>query len=168
MWLSSMVPDYVSNHRKLNIKATKVMKRIMFFFLLASLSTLSRAYDVEIDGIYYNLVEEAKTAEVTYKTSSEASYSGNIVIPSSVMFNGVEYSVTNIGRKAFYKCTDLTSINIGNSVTSIGVDAFGGCNGLKKIIIGKSVTSIWVEHFKDVIVSRNSYMQMAAPMPGEL
>ncbi len=118
------------------------MKRIMFFFLLASLSTLSRAYDVEIDGIYYNLVEEAKTAEVTYKTSSEASYSGNIVIPSSVMFNGVEYSVTNIGRKAFYKCTDLTSINIGNSVTSIGVDAFGGCNGLKKIIIGKSVTSI--------------------------
>ena len=82
------------------------MKRLFFLFLLTSLSTLAGAYDVEIEGIYYNLVEEAKTAEVTYKASSEASYSGNIVIPSSV---------TRIGDGAFYECCMLDSIEVDHN-----------------------------------------------------
>ncbi|MBQ6049273.1 MAG: leucine-rich repeat protein [Bacteroidaceae bacterium] len=105
-------------------------KRLFFLFLLTSLSTLAGAYDVEIEGIYYNLVEEAKTAEVTYKASSEASYSGNIVIPSSVMFYGVEYSVTSIGHSAFSGCTRLTSITLPCSVTHIGKWAFAFCSSL--------------------------------------
>ena len=39
-------------------------------------------------------------------------------------------SVTSIGTDAFYKCSNLTSISISNSVTSIGTDAFYGCNNL--------------------------------------
>ena len=45
---------------------------------------LASAYDAEIDGIYYNLNSETNQAEVTYRSSSEKSYSGTIVIPSSV------------------------------------------------------------------------------------
>ena len=43
---------------------------------------------------------------------------------------------------AFYKCSGLTSVTIGNSVTSIGSDAFSGCSGLTSLSIGNSVTSI--------------------------
>ena len=37
-------------------------------------------------------------------------------------------SVTTIGNWAFFSCTSLTSVTIGNSVTSIGSSAFDKCN----------------------------------------
>ncbi|MDD6980801.1 MAG: leucine-rich repeat protein, partial [Clostridia bacterium] len=43
---------------------------------------------------------------------------------------------------AFYGCSGLTSVTIGNSVTSIGDHAFEDCTGLTSVTIGNSVTSI--------------------------
>lgn len=51
-------------------------------------------------------------------------------------------SVTNIGNGAFYGCSGLTSVTIGNGVTSIGSGAFRDCTGLTSVTIGGSVTSI--------------------------
>ena len=48
----------------------------------------------------------------------------------------------SIGDWAFYSCTGLTSVTIGNSVTYIGYDAFRGCSSLTSVVIGNSVTSI--------------------------
>ena len=47
-----------------------------------------------------------------------------------------------IGSSAFYNCSGLTSITIGNSVTSIGEYAFGYCSGLTSITIPNSVKYI--------------------------
>ncbi|MBR6048090.1 MAG: leucine-rich repeat domain-containing protein [Bacteroidaceae bacterium] len=123
------------------------MKRILFFFLLASLSTLSRAYDVEIDGIYYNLKEETKTAEVTYGNVNwyqmeNNSYSGSVNIPSSITHEGKEYAVTSIGKQAFCYCDNLTSVTIPSSVTNIGNNVFHECDNLASVEIPNSVTSI--------------------------
>ena len=57
----------------------------------------------------------------------------NTVIPDSV---------TSIVEFAFYKCTDLTSIDIPDSVTSIGWKAFSECTGLTSINILDSIKSI--------------------------
>ena len=99
---------------------------VFLFSLILSVvfSTSASAYDVEIDGICYNLNSEGKTAEVT---SVEKKYSGEVVIPSSITVEGKEYTVTSIGYQAFYECYSLTSVTIPNSVTSIGVFAFRGC-----------------------------------------
>ena len=88
----------------------------------------SSAYNYEADGIYYNVNETEKTAEVTNKGLYEVSYSGSIEIPSSIVINEVEYKIASIGESAFYYCSGLTSIIIPNSVTSIGSFAFRGCN----------------------------------------
>ena len=54
----------------------------------------------------------------------------------------IEQGVNNIGKRAFYQCTNLTSIEISNSVTSIGSYAFDGCIGLTSIKIPDGVVSI--------------------------
>ena len=89
------------------------------------------SYDALIDGIYYNF--NGDKAEVTYNSSKE--YTGDVVIPESVVYNAKTYSVTSIGENAFEDCSDLTSVAIPNSVTSIGWRAFIGCSGLEKVIV---------------------------------
>ena len=102
-------------------------------------SISASAYDVEVDGIYYNLVLKAKIAEVT---KGDGKYSGSINIPSSIKVNDVDYAVTMIGYRAFYECSGLTSVTIPNSVTSIGKWAFEYCSGLTSVTIPNSVTII--------------------------
>ena len=81
------------------------------------------AISTEIDGINYDFNAETKQATVIYKTTM---YSGKIVIPESVEFMGVAYSVTSIAGGAFSFGYGMTSVTIPNSVKSIGGNAFGG------------------------------------------
>ena len=96
----------------------------VFFSIVAS------AYDVEVDGIYYNLVPNGNVAEVTNGANK---YEGDITIPSSIKVNDTEYSVTSVGNSAFEDCISLTSITIPNSVTSIGGSAFAKCGNLENV-----------------------------------
>ena len=107
------------------------------------------AYDFQVDGIYYNINSGTTTVKVTYKNTNYNSYSGSVVIPSTVTYNGTTYSVTRIGFKAFNGCTDFTLVTIPNSVTSIEESAFSGCIGLTSITIPNSVTSIGNYTFKN-------------------
>ena len=104
------------------------MKKFLLLAVLALSSMSILAYDAKIDGIYYNF--SGDNAEVTYLyyqyPSNSAAYSGNVVIPESVTYNGKPYSVTSIGYYAFFGCSGLTSVTIPGSVTSIGDDAFSG------------------------------------------
>ncbi len=54
---------------------------------------------------------------------------GEITLPAN--YNGENYL---IGKRAFYHRSDLVSITIPNSVTSIGYRVFYGCSNLKRII----------------------------------
>ena len=92
--------------------------RALFLSLAVLLSLPMLAAQVEIDGINYDLLSKAKQATVIAKSSG--AYSGVVVIPESVEFNGISHSVTSIGEGAFYGCSGLTSVTIPNSVTSIG------------------------------------------------
>lgn len=103
--------------------------------------------------LYYNITSDVEpyTVEVTteqdlHPDNVGGGYNtyptGNLVLPSSVTYNGIEYSVSSIGYCAFCGCYDLTSVSIPNSVTSIANYAFSGCYGLLSLTIPNSVTSI--------------------------
>ena len=74
-------------------------------------------------------------------------YSGteiNVKIPS--VYNGLP--VKHIDSSAFWSCSSLNSVVIGNGVTSIGSSAFSGCSSLTSIEIPNSVTSIGSRAFE--------------------
>ena len=116
-------------------------KKLKFMMVALGVLLSIHANATYIDGINYRLNVDDKTAEVT-KDSYYSSYSGHVPIPSSVIYKGETYSVTSIGKEAFYFASGLTSVTIPNSVTSIGAGAFHGCSGLTSLTIPNSVTSI--------------------------
>ena len=102
------------------------------------------AYDIDINGLYYNITGE-NTVEVTYVEYGDGNrdfFSGNINIPRRISSGGKTYTVTAIGDDAFCWCQDLTSVTIPEGVTSIGDRAFLYCYGLTSVTIPSSVTSI--------------------------
>ena len=84
-------------------------------------------YCTDESGVIFN---KDKTMLLYYpEGKTETSY----VIPSGVQ---------TIGSRAFYTCSNLTSIKIPNTVTKIGLSTFRDCTGLTSIRIPKSVTTI--------------------------
>lgn len=103
-------------------------------------SVMANAYDFEVDGMYYNFLSATDlTVEVTH---GEHSYTGDVIIPSTVNYKSKDLAVITIGDRAFWLCSKLTSITIPNSVIKIGERAFDDCNSLTSIIIPNSVVSI--------------------------
>lgn len=86
-------------------------------------SVAVQAQTLSVDGIDYYLNKSDMTATVT----GPKFYSGNLVIPEKVAYEGEEYKVTGIAYKAFDKCSRLTSVEIPSSVTSIRGYAFADC-----------------------------------------
>lgn len=105
------------------------MKYLSYLFVLTALlwSNKSIAYDIEVDGFYYNVLS-ATTLEVTY---GDKKYSGDVSIPATVTYNGKTYNVVSVGTKAFAECEDLLSIYMGKNISSIGGYAFYKCSSLK-------------------------------------
>ena len=110
------------------------MKKLLLSLVLMMMSLKAISASVNIDGIYYNLNSSDKTAEVA-RWARDHQYTGDIVIPSSVIRNKVEYNVTGIAANAFANCPDLTSVTIPKSVTTIGKELFLDCTGLDSIVI---------------------------------
>ena len=128
----------------------------LFSLLISMLGTNAAAHDIEVANggvtIYYNFINNNTELAVSFQGSyycySPNDYTGNVIIPKSVYYNGTTYPVTSIGEHAFEDCSGLTSITIPNSVNSIGTSAFGYCSGLKSVTIPSSVTSIGKSAFE--------------------
>ena len=139
--VNNLTKQSYNNSTKTKIEKVLMKETIMKSVLavLVALCSLNvYAYDVEIDGIYYNLYPEYEMAEVT---TGDAKYTGDIVIPESFEHDGITYTVKYIVN-AFYRCGDITSIIIPNSITSIESMSFLYCTSLTSVTIPGSVTSI--------------------------
>lgn len=128
------------------------MKRAIFIFIIFFFIGFSAsAWDFKSGDIYYNVTSTFnRTVEVTYYFYTEypvggpytdSLYSGNIIIPDSVFYDGNYYLVISIGYRAFYHCLSLNSVTMPNTIDSINDFAFLYCS-LDTINIPASVTYI--------------------------
>ncbi len=132
-----------------NLSLTKnnnFMKKFLLLLTTLCLSTMpcikSMAYDFAVNNdedviIYYNIATgySANSVNVTYAGTSYSnvknSYTGDVVIPGTVKFNGEEYTVRGVVQNCFRGCTGLTSIVLPNTITSMsGTYAFRDCTAL--------------------------------------
>lgn len=112
--------------------------------LLASMltATYSYAHDFEVDGIYYNVLKDkTNEVEVTFKGTDylpsyqSPSYSGDVIIPEIVVYNGASYRVSSVGSRSFQFCKDLYTVSIPKTIESIGDYCFSGCNSLVSLLV---------------------------------
>lgn len=111
------------------------------------------------NGLAYNTYAETQTAEVTFNwyVNDEGvsckicdDYTGDIIVPSTIIVNGVEYTVNKIGYRAF-NCygyeNPVTSVNLPNTIEIIDDEAFMYDQGLTKVNIPSSVKTIGANPF---------------------
>ena len=100
---------------------------------------------VLVDGIYYNFDIAKKVATVTYNGSDDPwnnpSYSGDVVIPATVNYEGMTFEVLTIGQYAFFFAYEVTSVDIPEGVVRIETEVFADC-GFKEITLPTSIQSI--------------------------
>ena len=114
-----------------------------------------------VDGIYYQfadyyydiwdeedeyLYEEGPFVEVTYNID-DYYYSGEVIIPSEVTYEGKTYKVIGIGNHAFWGCYEMTSLVIPKSLKYIGDDAFNCMEQLTSVNIPEGVRYIGDQAF---------------------
>lgn len=143
------------------MKTLNLTLRTILLALALVSSITSQAYNIYMNGVYYNIID-GDNLSVTYMSYSTTYHVGNtqyslygvdcynynnkykndVTIPETVTYDGTTYTVTSIENYAFANCYTLTDVSIPNTVTSIGNYAFYGCSGLNSIIIPNSVVDI--------------------------
>ena len=121
-----------------------------------------------IDDIQYTIDKNDSTAvSVTGTTGyGDINNKKDLVLPETVEYNGVTYTVTSIGNGAFAGKNGLNSIVIPNTVVLIAESAFASNWGLASIEIPASVVEIgtrafeWAGNIAEVKFAANSQLKI--------
>lgn len=149
------------------MKTINFFRSKLFALTLAIVASVSSfAYDempdFQVDGLYYNFLEDenvevthpyipvvpvenvaSNTKKKSHAISADDYYNlTNLVIPSTVTYEGKVYNVTRIGFDAFNQCDKLTFVDIPSSVKTIGVGAFYFCSSLTSITLKEGLEHI--------------------------
>lgn len=91
----------------------------------------------KVNGLDYEIIStDRKAVQLVPSTDKTISpdgfkgYTGDIVIPGTVSYEGVEYTVTALADSVFRGCRGLTSVVVPSTVTYVGCQLFKGCKNL--------------------------------------
>ena len=103
------------------------MKRLSITLLLLiafSVNVRAQIYqpDFSVGGLYYRILMSDQV-ELVPNPDGCTYYSGNIVVPDSVQYNGTTYKVTSIGNYAF-NSANLSSLTLPQGIRSLGEYSF--------------------------------------------
>ena len=115
------------------------MKRLSKLFCVVScllFNVDAFALQVTLNDIKYELIFNSRTAEVVGSSLS------HVVVPETIQYDGVTYTVTSIGEEAFKDNKIIVSIKTGNTIQYIGTSAFFRASNLEIAILGNVLKRI--------------------------
>ena len=122
----------------------KHLKLLISTFILLLSCFAASAHDFFSGGCYFNIIDyENALVEIANAGDGfflKPGYTGDVVIPETVVYDEVTYQVVKIGYHAFYDC-DITSVRIPASIQDIDCgywgtrSAFSNCEKLESIVV---------------------------------
>ena len=105
------------------------MKKITLFLAALCCAVMANAWNLQVDGICYNVNWSDETATVTYESKNAnenyKNLSGRVVIPATVRGDLTDFTVVAIGDSAFKHNKTITTIDLrAAAITTIGKEAF--------------------------------------------
>lgn len=136
----------------------KTLLTVISFVIAFSVSALNYNQFI-VDGIIYEKISGTNNVKVSYDPDKAKydefgqtignTYSGIITVPEIVVYNGISYSVTEVGDFAFAGGPGLTGVTLPESITKIGMSGFYGNDGITSITLPNSVKTIGYYAFRN-------------------
>ena len=115
---------------------TSIISKVFAAMFFAALSVPAMALQIVVDGIYYEVHDDKLEM-----TENPDKYSGVVIVPSTVVYEGITYTVTQIDDLAFKNCKDLLTVGIPSTVNNIDLLTFYGCESLEEIYVDPDNTA---------------------------
>ncbi|MCR5314201.1 MAG: leucine-rich repeat domain-containing protein [Bacteroidaceae bacterium] len=116
------------------------------------------SYDFKVNGIYYKVNSDGKSLSVSPENFSGNTYSGDIIVPSDVEYDGASYKVTGVGLYSFYNCEKLTSVTLPSSIKTISSYAFASSAELTEISLSDGIEEFGDYAFSGCISLESLYL----------
>lgn len=128
-----------------------MIKKSLFLIALALCVALygnaaSQTVTTKVNGVSYYLESGVGTRTARVDQWNESAVEA--VIPETVTYNSVDYTVTSIRAGAFSQCNNLISITVPETFAKIGYSAFGDAKSVVEINLPKTITTIESYAFK--------------------
>lgn len=142
-------------------------KTFLFTAVLLVASMLRAQVPQKVDGIWYLLNDEDKTATVTFQPNEDgfvtgATYAGRLIIPETIWAESGEYRVTAIGDSAFAFCDDLTGIHIPASVQTLGLGLTWATVHVTELVIEDGTDPIYFTYEQGDAGEEISFYELSA------
>ena len=119
----------------------------------------------EVGGLFYKTAKgySMDFVEVTGNPGG-GKYSGEVVVPGTVEYDGITYTVKGVGDRAFEGCGDLRKVTISEGIDEIGAYAFIGCGNLERVILPSTLVII---DNSNPVFTGSSKLEITATAPKE-
>ena len=81
-------------------------------------SIRAKAFDFYADGFYF-IYEGPDNVGVAWQSTAGNTYSGVVIVPETVTYQGTTYTVTKVEANAFTCCPNLTSVILPPTITTV-------------------------------------------------
>ena len=119
-----------------NFTHKKWLRPLLVVACLVGTATAALAASITVDGINYTTKTDGTATVAKYTIDKSVTpadtlfYTGNIVIPETFTYEGMEYTVIATAANAFLDCKDLISVQLPATCVAIGRNCFKGCTSL--------------------------------------
>ena len=124
---------------------------VLLVFVLVARGNTNYDFKYTYEGTELNYLKLTNnTCKVQYRDNTASSspsasypclYTGDVIVPSTVVSDGVTYTVTEISEYAF-QYSSVASVVLPNTITRIGSSAFANCSSLENVSLPNGLKSI--------------------------